>query len=489
MPPKKLAKKTKAPKSQPSASYSQFASTTQSGARRMLFIGGVADQRTEVNSATRTAMMAKSRWAVRNSPIYKQCVDEAVLISVGDGLMAQSLAKNPNTAAAYDKYFRDWSVRCDLTRRYNLGQLQAMWMSGAIIDGDSFGILTNDPQTGVPAVQILEAHRVGTPRDAFNNANVDGAYLGTFGEITGWNVYVGDASKDRYVPASAMLQIMEYDRPSAVRGYAVLQSSLNSVQDHLEVFSLEVRAARTGADHTLILKKQGGVLQDDPAAKFSGDANSCEKIASQMGGKMLVVDTNEDLTQLAQTRPSAAWMGMMTAIERDIVRLLPYEYQVTPGVLGGSSVRLVAGRVSRWAGKWQSILIDSLDRVYDFVIADGIAKGKIPDDPDFNRKSWITPRDITVDAGREASQDRADLQMGLTTAAAILGKKGVTFDDTLEALAVEAEKRVQKAKDRGLPLWMLYQSQFNWLQQGQASSQTPTDVADNLDLPPPPSTP
>jgi hypothetical protein len=94
-----------------------------------------------------------------------------------------------------------------------------------------------------------------------------------------------------------------------------------------------------------------------------------------------------------------------------------------------------------------------------------------------------------VDAGREAAQDRADLQMGLTTAQAILGKKGVTFDDTLEALAVEAEKRVQKAKDRGLPLWMLYQSQFNWLQQGQASSQTPTDVADNLDLPPPPSTP
>ena len=123
MAPKKTLKKTKAPKTQPSASYSQFASTTQSGARRMLFIGGVADQRTEVNSATRTAMMAKSRWAVRNSPIYKQCVDEAVLISVGDGLMAQSLAKNPTTAAAYDKYFRDWSVRCDLTRRYNLGQL------------------------------------------------------------------------------------------------------------------------------------------------------------------------------------------------------------------------------------------------------------------------------------------------------------------------------------------------------------------------------
>jgi hypothetical protein len=42
------------------------------------------------------------------------------------------------------------------------------------------------------------------------------------------------------------------------------------------------------------------------------------------------------------------------------------------------------------------------------------------------------------------------------------------------------------AKDKGLPVWMLYKPGFNWLQQGQANSQLPTDVADNLDLPPPP---
>jgi capsid protein len=483
---KKPEKQTKQPKKGATASYSQFASTTQSGARRMLFVGAVSDQRKEVTSGTRITMVGTSRWAVRNSPIYKQCIDEAVLISIGDGLMVQSKAKNPKVAVAHQNYFRDWSVRCDLTNRYNLGQIQAMWMSGALVDGDSFGILTNDPKTGVPKIQVLESHRVGSPYDKFDPNNVDGAYLGAYGEITGWNVYTDGEKKDRYVPVQSMLQVMEFERPSAVRGYPVLQSSLNSVRDHLEVFSLEVRAARDGADHTLILKKQGGVLQDDPAAKFSGDANSCEKIASQMGGKMLVVDTNEDLSQLTQTRPSAAWIGMMTAIERDIVRLLPYEYQVTPGVLGGSSVRLVAGRVSRWANKWQSIIIDSLDRVYDYVIADAIAKGKVPDDPDFNRKTWITPRDVTVDAGREAAQDRADLQMGLTTSQAILGKKGETYDETLEQLAVEAEKRIQKAKERNLPLWMLYQSQFNWLQQGQAASQTPEDVASNLDLPPPP---
>jgi capsid protein len=452
----------------------------------MLFVGAISDQRKEVTSGTRIAMVAKSRWAVRNSPIYKQCVDEAVLVSVGDGLVVQSNARDPKVAVEHQNYFRDWAVRCDLTNRYNLGQIQAMWMSGALVDGDSFGILTNDPKTGVPKLQILESHRVGSPSAKFDPNNVDGAYLGTYGEITGWNVYTDGDTKDRYVPVQSMLQVMEFERPSAVRGYPVLQSSLLSVQDQLEIYELEKAACRAASDHVMLLKKQGGVLQDDPASKFSGDYNSCEKMASQMGGKVLVVDQNEDFSQVQNNRPSPAWIGMMTAIERDIVRLLPYEYQVDPSKIGGASVRLVASKVSRWAAKWQSILIDNLDRVYDYVIADAIAKGKLPDDPDFNRKSWITPRDITVDAGREAAQDREDLKMGLTTAQAILGKKGMTYDEVLEQLAVEAEKRIEKSKKRNLPLWMLYQTTNNWLQQGQAPSETPEAVADNLDIPPPP---
>ena len=100
MPPKKSTPKAKSPKKSDQVSYSQFASTTQSGARRMLFVGGANDQRKDVTSATRLAMIAKSRWAIRNSPVYKQVMDETVLISVGDGLVVQSHAKNPQTAVA-----------------------------------------------------------------------------------------------------------------------------------------------------------------------------------------------------------------------------------------------------------------------------------------------------------------------------------------------------------------------------------------------------
>ena len=56
----------------------------------------------------------------------------------------------------------------------------------------------------------------------------------------------------------------------------------------------------------------------------------------------------------------------------------------------------------------------------------------------------------------------------------------------MEKRAQDMNYIVGLAKQSGLPVWMLYKPGFNWLQQGQANSQVPTDVADNLDLPPAP---
>lgn len=489
MAPKKSPKTpaTKSPKKQAGATYSQYASTTQSATRRWLFTGPAMDARKDLTSVNRLQMIAKSRWALRNSPTYKQVIDEVVLVTIGDELMAQSHAQDPKKALLYQEYFRNWSKKCDITGRFTFGQVQKLSLSGSLSDGDSFIVETFDA-AGRPRVQLLEAHRVGSPQDKVDPTCVDGVYLGQYGEVRGYNVYVDGDVKNRFIPAESMSHVVEFDRSSAVRGAPVLQSSFNSVQDQLEVFELEKTAVRTASDHVMLLKKSGGVLQDDAAAQFAGGSvgNSCERLVSQMGGKIAVVDTNEDLTQIQNTRPSPAWIGMMKAIERDIVKLLPVEYVSDPSGITGPAIRLVAAKVSRVAGKWQNLIIDTVcDPTWDYVIGWGIENGELPEDPWFNKKSWITPRDVTVDAGREAAQDRADLQMGLTTSQAILGKKGMTFDEVLETLATEAEKRITKAKERNLPLWMLYQSSFNWLQQGQTPAQMSQDVADNLDVPEP----
>ena len=487
---KKTSKKpvVKTQPKQARSDYGQYASTTQSATRRWLLTSAPSDGRADLSSVNRVQMIGKSRWGIRNSPTYKQVMDEVVLVTIGDGLLPQSQAKDPKKAALYEEYFRNWSKKCDTTGRFTFGQVQRLTLFGCLVDGDSFLLKTTDPKTKRPRVQIIEAHRVGPTKDEFNPKCVDGVYLGEYGEVVGYNVYQDGQKKDRFISVEAMSHVCEFERASAVRGYPVLQSSLNSVQDQLEVFELEKTAVRTASDHVMLLKKAGGMLQDDAAAQFAGGAGgSCERLASQMGGKLAVVDTNEDLSQIQNTRPSPAWIGMMKAIERDIVKLLPVEYVSDPSGITGPAIRLVAAKVSRVAQKWQNLSIDTVcDDTWDYVIGWAIENGELPEDPYFNRKIWITPRDVTVDAGREAAQDRADLQMGLTTSQAILGKKGMTFDEVLETLATEAEKRIQKAKERNLPLWMLYQSQFNWLQQGQTAGQMSEGVADNLEVPEPP---
>lgn len=486
MPTAKKPKPTaKTPKKSARAEYGRFASTTQSSGRRILFTGPAQDARKELNTSDRITMMAKSRWAERNSPTYKQVLDEVVLITIGDELIGQSGADNAETAKLHNIYFANFCKSADITKRFTFGQVQKLCLRSCLGDGDVFKV--NTFANGRPKVQIIEAHRVGSPRDYYDSSCIDGVFLGKYGEVVGYNVYTDDTVKNRFISSESMTHVVELDRASGVRGLPIMQSSLGSTQDQLEIFGLEVRAVRDSADSTLILKKQGGVLQDDAAQAFAGNGGTCDKIASQMGGKLLVVDTNESFEQLVNMRPSPAWLGMMKAIERDIVKLLPVEYVCDPSGITGPAIRLIAAKVSRCAAKWQNLIIDTVcDNTWDYVIAWGIKNNEIPDDPNFNRKTWITPRDITVDAGREAAQDRADLIAGLTTAQAILGKKGMTHDDVVATRVREMSSIVEAAKASGLPLWMLYQSPNNWLQQGQDASQVSQDVADNLDIPPPP---
>jgi capsid protein len=466
----------------PGATYDQYASTTTSGQRRMLFLGKPKDARQDLNASTRSQMVAISRWAVRNSPIYNQMVNELVMVVVGNGLVAQSACANPESAAAYESYFRDFSKRCDITGRLSLGKVFQMWMgAGLFVDGDIFTAKVY--KDGKPRLQVLESHRVGNPAFDTNSAVSDGVYLGSMGEVIGYNVISDNEARDNFVEASSMIHIVDLDRASSVRGFPVAQSSLNSVRDQLEVFSLEVRACRDSADYTRVLKKQGGVLTDDPAEAISGRGKTCQDIANEMGGKTLVLDVNESFEQFINSRPSPAWVGMMKAIERDIVKVLPYEYVSDASSIGGVAVRLIASKVSRIADHYQQIIKEGGQEIWDWVIADGIAKGELPEEPDFNRTTWTTPRDVTVDAGREAAQDRADLQMGLTTASAILAKKGMDYDDVVATRVREMRGLVEAAKAADLPLWMLYQSSFNWLQQGQGSDQVPDTVAENLNLP------
>jgi capsid protein len=76
----------------------------------------------------------------------------------------------------------------------------------------------------------------------------------------------------------------------------------------------------------------------------------------------------------------------------------------------------------------------------------------------WNKVRFVTPRRITVDAGREAQQNRADVETGLKTLEEHFAELGQDFDEQLEIRAQNAKAILEAAERHGVPVEMLYRT-------------------------------
>jgi capsid protein len=105
---------------------------------------------------------------------------------------------------------------------------------------------------------------------------------------------------------------------------------------------------------------------------------------------------------------------------------------VQHGGLGGPAVRLVVAKAERRFNQRQAILINRfLLPTWGFVIGNAIKNGDLPDNPQWQKVSWHTPKKVTIDAGREAQQNREDIELGLKSASEDYAERGADFKEQL----------------------------------------------------------
>jgi hypothetical protein len=156
-----------------------------------------------------------------------------------------------------------------------------------------------------------------------------------------------------------------------------------------------------------------------------------------------------------------------------------------PTMLNGPGVRLVIAKMDRIASRHQTILIDNVcNPTWGYVIGDAIARGELPDIEGWEKHSWTTPKRITVDAGREAANDRADVEMGLLSMSEIYSQRGMDFREEMTRRVEDMKYIMDLSRDSGVPMWMLYKPNFNWLQQGMKQNETPDKAVDELGINP-----
>lgn len=486
MPPRKKSTARKASTPKPQADAGGWQSVGITRLRLSQYGAQPRDLRRDLSSFDRLAMVKKCRWAERNSGLFKQILNDLCLYTVGDGIKPQSHASDPAIATTYEEYFANWSKNCDITGRFSFSQAQNILLRGMVRDGDSFALKTRNA-FNVPKLQVMEAHRVGDPLspDVPAPGMHDGVQFGPYGELAGFNVYRSDGSS-RFIISNAVMHVVDHEYASGARGVPLLQHSINSIQDEMDIIELEKLAVKDNADVTRVIKKTGGFIPGDMKRELGGSApsNLGYQYAS-MGGKILALEPGEEFQSFQSNRPSPAFTGFLAALERDIAQgVLPYEFVSDPTKAGGASVRLITAKAARVFGKYQSVMIETLCvPTWGYVIGQAIANGELPDDPMWADASWTTPKSVTVDAGRDAANDRNDVEMGLMSMSELYAQRGLDFRKEMQKRAADMVFIIEEAKKAKIPVWMLYKPDFNWLQQGQTVGQTPEGVTENLDLP------
>jgi capsid protein len=289
-----------------------------------------------------------------------------------------------------------------------------------------------------------------------------------------------DGGKARDLPAEAVLHVHEPEWAGGVRSHPTIQHSINHVLDEMELLALEKHAVKDNADVSRILKTARGELDDNGDFVVGGTAGGSESsdpvfLQRIVGGKLVALKPDESLDSFQSNRPSPTFTGFLEHLRRDAaLGVIPFEFAADSSKIGGAGVRLIVAKADRRFSFRQLILERRLIQpVWAYVIGDAIDRGLLPPAAGWWKISSVPPRRITVDAGREAQQNRADVEMGLKTLSDHYAELGADFGEEIERRASDAKLILDTALKYGVPVEML------WKPSGSSSLQ-------QLALTPPP---
>jgi capsid protein len=442
------------------------------------------DSRNELTSTVRTELVRKSRYMHKNSGFVRELVANMAIYSTGDGIRVQAQSPEPEWNRAAEAYFALWSARCEVTRRFSFEECQALVCRGMDIDGEYFIHKTRDGD-GEPRIQLLESHRIG---DLFGSQEtVDGVGLDPFGAPLFYRV-IEDSGKARDMSADSILHIHEPEWAGGVRAHPTIQHSINHVLDEMELLALEKHAVKDNADVSRILKTARGEIDDngDFVVGASGPANEASDPVSLqkiVGGKLVALKPDESLESFQSNRPSPTFTGFLEHLRRDsALGMIPFEFAADSSKIGGAGVRLIVAKADRRFSFRQMILERRLIRpVWTYVIGDAISRGLLPPIEGWWKICTVPPKRVTVDAGREAQQNRADVEMGLKTLSDHFQELGADFGEEIERRASDAKLILETAEKYGVPVEMLWKPTGSALTPptGRESGNSKSRVADS----------
>lgn len=452
--------------------FSQFEGAKYSNKRSWINTPWPADQKRTMTVFDRQELTRKMRWLSVNAGLVRQMISDNVLYAIADGLKPQPASGSYSWDQLSFAYFMDWANKpCEITGRYNFWECQQIACRKVDVDGEIFILKTYGPG-GSTMIQLIESHRVGTSASAAGTPDGmwDGIQFNRFGAVVGYNVIRSDGTT-RLIGANSMLHVYHPEQVSGARAYSPLQHSINNLIDILEILSLEKVAVKTSSDITRTITRENPQF-DGSAADFEafgmrpqdypqGVYNNPEQVGSFIGGKILSLAPGEKLESFQSQRPNQSFNGFIEQLEKDSCGgVLPYAFTSDPTKAGGAAIRLVVSKAERHFGSRQHMIMTRmLTPIWGYVIGNAIARGELPPNDNWHKVNWVTPRRVTVDAGRESTANQTDISMGLKTISDHYAELGMDSREEVRRRAADARMIIDTAQEFNVPPSMIYNPQ------------------------------
>lgn len=436
------------------------------------------DSRFTLTAWNRIRALSIARWAYINVPYVHGAVDLMMGLSVGTGFAAHSLAKDKILSAELDAFVAEKFANIGFQNGESMDELLQHDCRGVDIDGDLGYIMTAD-ELGNEKLQIIEGHRI-KKGEVCDPRCVDGVWIDEFGRRTAYNVLLPSEGEDEttQIPASSFIYLAERNRPDELRSMTNLIHALNPLQDLYEILAFEMQSVKKNSE--LGLTVETPTPERPPLGPMVGDifagggqpaqgdqpATARQLITREMvygsGGKIAVLNKGEKLMAHDHTRPGSRIEEWSEFIIRGFAVGLgiPFEVLWNPEAIGGANTRLLTALLrARLQRRRQFLIFPKLSRVRSWLISR---------DPAYRRLAERDPRqlfavewqpkflDITVDAGRESRERRANVQAGLDTYTGYYADNGANYvAEQLPVRQEEIEAQCRAAEALA--------SQFAWL--------------------------
>ncbi len=407
--------------------------------RPVIYGAHARDSRLDLNEATRVELLKLARHMYRNVGLIKGAVDSIATYSIGPGLRPQYRGADQDFGRLCEEYWRDVVVPSpEVTGRMTWTDMLLALSRSIDVDGDVFVIMTEKGK-----LQIVEGHRVCEGDDYGTS---DGVFLGKLGEPTGYLVQTGELY--RKLGAETVIHLMELERPDQIRGGSSLARALNHVRDlkmlgEFEKDALKLQgsiAAVITTDQGDELAGQGGFFGTVQAQDTGEPTIAREEITSSATIPRL--SPGEKIEMIGPNRPHAGFEPFAKFLIRDVAMGLglPVEFVYDPASVGGAGMRFIVAKAQRRFEQRQRLLIDRFcNRAWRYFIGGAIANGDLPAVEDYAKVTWQTPKSLTVDAGREAQQERENYKAGLSSLQTYFGELGQDWEEQVRQIAKERE--------------------------------------------------